>query len=660
MLVDIPLEDKGEINLDDQKVQNLLQIFDQMNLDALGRKELRLVSQRIATKCYENNINYLNVIDLLQTLDLDTEQATEVYEDYHNNCGYLNISNLIKNLKKAGGKRKLDMLENQLNTVLMTANMSSYPTAEINTKEEIALIYSEGKVIKTTYKDQDRTQYLTEEELLDCCPYKLEMTRSFYDETDVTFTWKIHIGNGKDITLERYNLTQSANKIRDMGLSYRINSTQDYLVWCKKALMNYSYTHDDTYIERVLYVPKGFGYNAERKEIVVEDYPLLPKDEIKISEALELVNEYIEDFNSEQEKRFIANNFKWGLISPFCFARKQMVQDDIDIIPYPYLTGTGSTGKSNGHGRFILYMWYENPSDGMVSGKTISTVKQFNEACMISTLPRVFDEGGHRFEGDGKETERDELKDAITKIIVRKTFGKEPKTYISYNSFVITSNGTLYDSTGGLTRRVFHEDFGFKEIKSDEDIKQFNEKYKLSQGGVLNVLRYLAHDFARSVIANPESLRDWRKCVDDYLHEVSKKYNITLHPLLEGWLDPRIMALEDAKNSEEEKLRYAFRRVIMDVKKFNYKDMDDPYEFVKLCVMQQIPELSLVSYNDRTEIQFQKVFLDFLAKRKLIGKSYTYENFASSYDWEYRRDSNHRYLAKEYNEFVAWLFPEFE
>lgn len=659
------LEELGQVELDEQKKAHLEQLLHQLNINQLNNEETKLLSQRIATKCYENNISYTSIYSLFEELELNINSLEEVYNNYGINQGYLDFAQIIHALKKHGGKRKIDVIESQLFTALQTANMTSYPTAEINTKEEIALIYNDNKVIKTTYKDQDRSQYLTDEQLLDCCPYEVEMIKQYYDPTNVVFNWKINVGNDEPLIFDHNSLNQIANSLNEMGYSYQSNKTRDYLSWCKKALKNYNRTHKGCYSEKVMLIPKGFGYDEHTKKIVVEDYPLLPEDDEKIREALNLINTYIMEFPTEKERKFLANNIKWGLISAFAFARKQLVQSDIDLIPYPFLCGMGNTGKTNGHGKFILNFWYENPSEGLVSGQKIKSVKQFNEQIMLSTLPLVIDEAS-RFCGrsDRVAESHEELKEAIGKIVIRKVYGKEPKTFVAYNSFMLTANDTLFDSTGGLTRRVFQEDFGGEEIKEEKEKAKFIKKYNLQDNGsnAFSVLRYLGHSFAKYVIREPERLRDWKGCVDKYLKEVSEKYNITLSKYLTGWLNPTVQALEEALNSETEKVKFAFRKVILDAKKYDnrLKDEINPEVFTRVAIEGGVSDFNvIIRANGIEEVHFQKVFIENLFNKKLINRMYTYEDFSRSYGWDYRRDANHRYLSMPYSEFVEWVFPDY-
>ena len=471
-----PIEEMGQIILDTQRINNLKVVFSTLKLDMNTQL---IVAKRVATLAFQKNINYKSMEGLFLSINLPINELINTYKDYETNQSIFSIADMITNPKKSIGltKQQLNLIENKISSILLTANMNSYPTAELSNKSECVLIPSDGRVYKCTYRDEEKTQLTSKEVILNVCPIFVTCHINKNDPFDRKYDWKfIKAHDKEELKMNTVDIKTSATKLNDSGYSMAERETKNTLNQCITALCEYSVNHDECYVEKVTIVPRGFAYDEKRNKIIVENYNLIKSEAHEVKSALELLNEYIEDMTTENEKLFCVTNFKWGLYSPFIYASKQMVKGVFDV-ESPYLQGVGRTGKTTGHGHMVLCMWYDNINDGLMAGTVIETFPQFSYAIERDTLPLVFDEGGANFENEYDGVWLDRLKSALNSINWRHTRDKDGHIFESRNPFMITSNGQIHDPQNAVTRRLFIEQFTYNEDKTPEMEEYFLKKY---------------------------------------------------------------------------------------------------------------------------------------------------------------------------------------
>lgn len=653
-------DELGQVILDEQRVHlitNLIQLYIHKDTD---KKVIEVLSRKIATYGYESNINYKSVRSIFELNKLSLNILNKVYSNFSENRSIFNLSELILNPKEQLkiGKRELINFDNKLRSTFYLSNRNSYPSCRLSNKEDVSLIESEGRVIKCTYKDEERTQHVQDKDLLRCCPTKVEVYTNPEDDIDVVYNWTfIRMIDKKILTINEVTLSQTANFINELGMSANNRETADTLSHCLVAMAK---SKDETlYDERERYVKKGFAFNSRTGRIDVENYTLINSTDKEIKDALLLFNEYLGEFKTDNEKLYLVTNFKWGLISPFVFAKKQMDKSTKNLIPYPYLMGVGNTGKTTAHGDMVLSMWYDDISSGEVSGGRVETVPQIAYEVEESTLPKVFDEAGTIFENEYDKRSRDRLKDLINRIKFRHTRNKNGREFKSINSFIITSNGEIHDTQTGVTRRLLIENFTDEEYKSEEQIQYFNQKYMIGEPeNKLYQLKHISHSFAKNVINNPELLlENWMKVVDDFVTHIYKKYDVQKPEILNQWIEAKEISIKEEKLREEEHVRHAFIKMVNANKRFFKEPIDNPYLFVELCILQGISGMDISIRGDEKDIIITRPFIDDLAKKRWITKEYDLKVFCNRFNFKYTRNNNNRIGKKDYKEFVEWLYP---
>lgn len=647
----------GQITLDEQRIVRLKNLLQKLLVE--DTTILNIVARKLATFGYETNINYHSLDNLFDDLELNKNILHDVYVSYNTHASVFSLKESINNPKKnvGLGLRELETLENRIHTTFYLANNGSYPYCKLSNKEDITLKRDKGTVTKSTYKDEDRTQFLTDKELLRCCPTHVNVYSNPDDSLEVSYDWEfIRMIDKKLIKIKEVSLSETASKINEMGMSANNRETFDTLAHCLVALAESS---ENLYTERERYVKKGFAYNPKTNKIDIEQYELVNPKLEDTKKALLLFNEYLHEFKTDNEKLYLVTNFKWGLISPFIFAKKQMDKSTKNLIPYPYLMGIGNTGKTTAHGDMVLSMWYDDISEGEVGGGRVETIPQIGYEVEESTLPKVFDEAGTIFENEFDKRSRDRLKDLINRITFRHTRNKEGREFRSINSFIITSNGEIHDTQTGVTRRLLLQNFTDAEVKSVEEISKFNQKYNIGEpDNRLYQLKNVSHLFARHIIANPSLLLDnWMNVVDDFVTDVYNKCDVTKPKILNNWIKAREISIDEEKQRELETVTHAFKSKVVENKRFIREVNDNPYDFVQLCILNGINGLDIVVQGEETNVLVTRGFLNELYKKKRITKEYNLNDFCHRFGWQYYKNRNNVYGKIEYNKFVAWLYP---
>ena len=658
-----PLTEMGQISLDSQRVNNLKVVFSTLRLDINNQV---VVAKRVATLAFQKNINYKSMEELFLAVNLPINELINVYRDYENNMAIFCIADMITNPKKSIGltKQQLNLIENKINSILLTANMSSYPTAELSNKSECVLIPSDGRVYKCTYRDEEKTQLSNKDVILNVCPIKVTCHINKNDPFDRKYDWLfIKASDKEELRMNTVDIKTTTNKLNDSGYSMAERETKNTLNQCLTALNEYSVDHEECYIEKVTIVPRGFAFDEKRNKIIVENYQLIKSTKEDIKKALRLINEYIEDMTTEDEKLFCVTNFKWGLYAPFIYASKQMVKGVFDV-ESPYLQGVGRTGKTTGHGHMVLAMWYDNINDGLMAGTVIETFPQFSYAIERDTLPLVFDEGGANFENEYDGIWLDRLKSALNSINWRHTRDKDGHIFESRNPFMITSNGQIHDPQNAVTRRLFIEQFTYNEDKTPEMEEYFLKKYGTgTDHNRLFELKHISHTFAKYVIEHPQVLGsdyDWKDVVNNFLYNLYHHYGVKPHRKIFEWVDVQEIGITNEKSREVDRLKEGIKKRIIETKRYVAKSDSNPHSYMK-NVIDNMSGINYVSRGEVERIQITKSFLTSLYKSRDVGKNYTLKDASiqlKDVGFELKRNSESRFIACSVDKFIDWLYPE--
>lgn len=292
----------------------------------------------------------------------------------------------------------------------------------------------------------------------------------------------------------------------------------------------------------------GFFYNNDTKSIINAKYEVKMPDNDEIKEGFKVLEEFAGYFKGVESK--VATIFKYGLVSPFAFAKKQM---GAKWIPYYFLYGQPGSGKSR-LGQMVLYMWNE-PDDGEnnIGGGSFDTEARIGGALSKFTFPIVVDEPAGVFAKDGLI---EIIKNAVLKTVLRSRYrAGHLGTIPSYSPVIFTSNVSSPQDIA-LGRRIETLSFTHDEMKTPEQMNEFDNVFQMDspQRSKLNALKAITQAVSLEVMADPKLLEmDWKELADTLLIRLHMDIGEDIPLWLQGWV--KTETIEDIEYEQRESIR---------------------------------------------------------------------------------------------------------
>jgi len=292
----------------------------------------------------------------------------------------------------------------------------------------------------------------------------------------------------------------------------------------------------------------GFFFNRETNEIINAKYPVEMPDLEEIRQGFQILEEFSEWFGDVRTK--VSTIFKWGLVAPFAFSKKQI---GAHWIPYLFLYGQPASGKSR-LGQMVLYMWGE-PDDEInnLGGGSFDTEARIGGALSKTTFPIVVDEpAGVLMKPNLVEI----IKNAVVKTVLRSRYQQGRLGNIpSYSPVIFTSNvSSPQDIAFG--RRVDNISFTHSEMKTQEKMDKFDDIFQMDspKRSKLNALKAISQAAAVEIIANPTLLEmDWKKLADLLLLRIYGDIGLETPQWLQKWM--KVETIQDIENEQRESIR---------------------------------------------------------------------------------------------------------
>jgi len=278
------------------------------------------------------------------------------------------------------------------------------------------------------------------------------------------------------------------------------------------------------------------GFFIMENKLVAVNVEVKQPDTKDLREALLLLNELADKWYNHVLDKF-ARQIRWGIISPFIYAYKQLDR----WIRYRYLHGVSGSGKTT-LGKIVLYMWGLGP-DHEKAGSQVDTVARLGEVISRTTFPIVINEPGALFE---KEDTREMLKSSIESPVARgKFFGRYYRDIPSCSPIIFTSNKYL-PRDDALLRRLEVETFTYGDKISKDKVKDFEKNvmprlYKLKALG----------DFAAFYVLNKGILDDLEELATKILEEAYREAGLEIPQ----WIYARYVEEKDFYEDMRESIR---------------------------------------------------------------------------------------------------------
>lgn len=322
----------------------------------------------------------------------------------------------------------------------------------------------------------------------------------------------------------------------------------------------------------------GFFHDSQNKNIINVHFEVSKPAKEELIEAFKVLEDLKGYFQGHETK--LATVFKWGLISPFIYAKKQLG----NWIPWLYMYGKARSGKTT-LGQMVLYLWDAPTQDNDLTGGGFDTVARVGNRISQSTFPIIVNEPAGAFQ---RLSVTEMIKGAIERITGRGKYeGRRFRNIPAFAPVMFTANVYVPDDDA-LIRRFMILHFTHSEKKSDEEITQFEEEWQTSnhQRCKFNLLKPLAQAVAYEIQEDPGLLEvEWQELINTLLTRLYLGCEIQPKEWLYQWSKSESMEDMDDEHREDirifllDKINRAFGQVKVydevtgqEQEKFNYND----------------------------------------------------------------------------------------
>lgn len=288
----------------------------------------------------------------------------------------------------------------------------------------------------------------------------------------------------------------------------------------------------------------GFFYNASDKTIIGVKYDFFKPPNEELLEGLLVLEDLANYYKGNEHK--LATIFKWGLIAPFIYSKKQQGS----WTPWLYLYGKAKSGKTT-LGQMVLYMWGEPTPDSDLTGSGFDTVARVGGKISQSTFPIVVNEPAGAFQ---RISVVEMIKGAIERITSRGRYeGRRYHNIPSFNPVIFTANQFMPDDDA-LIRRLWVINFTHSEKKTEDEIKEFEEEWQTKnlKKCKFNALKSITQMVAKEYINDPSLWElDWRELADTIITRLYVDANRKPPQWLYQWSKSETMEDLDEEHRED-------------------------------------------------------------------------------------------------------------
>ncbi len=634
------------------RFDTLVNIFHHFT-DGETEETKKIVTRWIITQCFINDINYVECLRLIYELDGDEEYVTNIYKDFES---YRVIGSFEKEVMRTISVTQKKPREYYTRTRQELGDCIIYSQSaispEINIKDNAKIRIDIDKRVVNQIQFKQFKQKSTEksvETIIAAAPLRVVE----YNQTPKLFRWTFEDELGYMFTTEAQSLKDTCNQLKEEGYVLQTKNLTGTLSACLRAM---KFAGKPYYQKRSKFLPMGFHY--QDGEILVEGYDLEDPTDEEIIEAIDILEEYRTWF-TDDEQEFLATTFKWGLFAPFSYAYK--TKNHTRFVRWLYLHGEGRVGKSNGYGKFVSHLWFDEPLPNFEKYyESFRTVPRFRDIISKNTFPILMNETQRALE-ESKDL-KDMYKTCVEGTVITNTLGDKGNTYHAYSPAICTSNGYINDESGAIEGRTLQMTFSHKmrEEKHGKDIA-FDKEWQIGNAhSKLNKLRAISHKVAKEIVTHPDYITwDWVTLIDTLLSEIYESVDKELPDWLKLWVSN-----ESAYQQQVIETKQGFYEALQKVINRERNPMDtesNPIFYVE-PILKARKIVGLYMKNDGY-VYITQSLLDSLYKRGDIELKQKLSQFADSYGWINENktvylDPNFRAKAvkKEYETFINEVY----
>ncbi len=574
--------DRGERSLLPDEIEHLAAVIKPVYDSPMSFETIEKFSRILAESLLREEISFKTSLELWKYTNFDVEILKEIYSKPVPEEVLL----LSETIRDEYNNRDALRLEREIKKTIRKPMHYGKLTKELETNTYVIL----DKDRKQTFIERekyDRKGNLDSIEtvVLEACLKQLTIYDSPISEEPRQFKAVFDVSDGgRNLVVGPGFREEVISNLKDNNLIASKRYGEDVITASLNLFAQQGLAEMKTDIET-----PGFFYNHENKEILFAKYEIENPDKEEIKQGLRVLEEFGEWYGNVKVK--LATIFKWGLIAPFGFTKKQM---GTKWIPWLFLYGQPGSGKSR-LGQMVLYMWNE-PDDetNNLGGGSFDTEARIGGCLSKSTFPILVDEPAGVFAKDGLI---EIIKNAVMKTVVRSRYRiGHLGTVPAYCSVILTSN-VFSPPDGAFNRRMETLSFTHNEAKTQEEMNQFDEIFQMDSPKrcKLNALKAITQAAAVEIIANPDLLeKDWKDLADTLIRLIYMDVGEQPPEWILQWVKSETM--EDLDNEQREAIRILISESInREIKRIPL--VDDEYRPVQSKIEPNIK--SNESFNSR-------------------------------------------------------------
>jgi hypothetical protein len=551
------------VNEIDKLVIILTPVFDSPIKEDTKEKAARL----LAEQCLREELNFETSLNLWGNLSLNIETLKEIYSKKAPE----EILRLHEILAEELGRKQAAKINNEVIKIVHKPRHYGMITGDMGSDNLVLIDPINKKVLYEVVNTRNDRDYSRQTIVIDAYPTEVVVYDSPLPDEPRKFEAIWH----SDASVRPRKI--GPDLVEDIRTTLSMSgfvSASRLIVDVLPAVFNTYIKKGYAKIKTDIETP-GFFHNPVENKIVAVKYDLNEPPIEELEQALKVLDELAEWYRGHEDK--LATVFKWGLMAPFIYSRKQLG----NWVPWPYLYGKARSGKTT-LGQMVLYMWGEPGENNDLTGGGFDTVARVGNRISQSTFPIVINEPAGAFK---KISVSEMIKGAIERITGRGRYeGRQYRNIPSYAPVIFTANQFVPEDDA-LIRRLLVMNFTHSEKKTDEEIANFERLWQTKNHKKcrFNLFKSIAQFVAVEITNDVDLMEmDWQELINSLLVRLYSDVGREPPGWIYNWCKSESMEDLDEDHREEirnfllDKINYAYGRVTV-IDPETGKALDDNY-----------------------------------------------------------------------------------
>lgn len=652
----VKVSNEGYVNLSDERINSIVSVLNE--LDYFDTDFENRICPHVAQWLYDKGVTIESTCLIISEIINISALEKKIQEIYEGIIPPFAKSELKKFLTDEEYHKLEKVIDNQ-------TNINPVYRGEIDDSTYLIINYKTKQVIQGKKSNKkDTMDKLTP--IIEAVPKRLivydsaitDQPRNFkvtwtspYSERDFTVTGE---GIGADIG-------EIASYILKSGYSHNPKLVEGALSCMINTLIDKGVAEIRTDIDNL-----GVYFNQENESVVVVKLDFSKPSNEEMLKAIELLEKVSTFFLGNEE--VFASVFKWGLMSVFSYAMKQVGNK----LPWLYLKGTSQSGKTT-LAKISLYIYGVPSSENNIGGASFNTEFRIGNKLSQDCTTRVVNEPASVFNRDAS---KELVKVSVESITARKIQGK---VYPAFSPVIFTANQYL-PNDDALLNRFFVLGFTYNQRKTDEQKQAFKEAFHIDTPSMSNLtlLSIFGRFAINEIVSDPSRLfDDWQKTANFIVNKFYATVGVPCPKWLDGWADNE--SVDDFDISQREAIRNFFvdkfniARSKVDIRNEYGRKESTTLEINQASTSDDFSDLNWEIVNNRmitwaiphtTRWNERNICLT-QGLREDLNKSLEYSNDLKSLGellgWDYKNvkinGTQMRVLKVKFDDFMSFLYP---